>query len=564
MKHLLTLAFSLMLMGAKSQFKYGDLVIHELMADPSPVVGLPNAEYVELRNTSGKPINLNKWKLGNGGTYATIPVNHILEPDSLVVVCSKTNAASFPYPFKTIGISSFPSLANETDLISLHDPDGNTIHAIRYKSSWHANTLKQEGGWSLEMKDAKQPCHPNNWSSSIDRNGGTPGKANSITATLPPSAPITAIECIATGPSTLRLELSAPADSTSGAMHTQFRLENETVSIIKSIPQPPLFQSIAINLSDTLATGKTYLLQANQIQGCNGEGSHSFEVRTGRAKSAISGDVLLNEILFNPPPGGSDFIELVNTSNAIINAKEIHLAGVLPNGQAGLALPITTEDRNLFPDEPFVICTDSQFIRSTWPSCIPERIIQSKTLPSLPDDAGAVFVMNREGETLDKMIYNDDMHFPLLRNKEGVSLERLSNRSTGTNPQNWHSAAASAGYATPTLQNSQATMSDQNNGDVSFSPTIVSPDNDGTEDVLNIDYNFSENGVMMSVMIFTSTGMPVAKPVDNQLCGLNGSFHWNGLDAKGRRLPVGTYIVMAEYGTLQGVRKKKKRLLGIR
>lgn len=66
--------------AASAQVERYSVLIHEIMADPSPIVGLPNAEYVELRNTSSQPIELFRWKIDNGTTTATISSYYLLLP----------------------------------------------------------------------------------------------------------------------------------------------------------------------------------------------------------------------------------------------------------------------------------------------------------------------------------------------------------------------------------------------------------------------------------------------------------------------------------------------------
>ena len=63
-----------------------DVVITEIMADPSPVVGLPNAEFIEIRNVSATAYNLNGWRLSDASATATITTSFLLQPDSADLV----------------------------------------------------------------------------------------------------------------------------------------------------------------------------------------------------------------------------------------------------------------------------------------------------------------------------------------------------------------------------------------------------------------------------------------------------------------------------------------------
>ena len=56
---------------------------------------------------------------------------------------------------------------------------------------------------------------------------------------------------------------------------------------------------------------------------------------------------------------------------------------------------------------------------------------------------------------VDEVKYKDDWHFKLIDDAEGVSLERIDPDGTSQDETNWHSAASTAGYGTPTYKNSQ-------------------------------------------------------------------------------------------------------------
>src|SRR6202011_4335116 len=117
----------------------------EIMADPSPQVGLPNAEWIELYNTSTAAINLQGWRIGDPtGLSGAIP-NFILQPDSFVIICANGAGTSMAPLGTTITVTSFPSLDNEADEIFLKASNGNIIHAVSYSSSWYRSELKKAG-----------------------------------------------------------------------------------------------------------------------------------------------------------------------------------------------------------------------------------------------------------------------------------------------------------------------------------------------------------------------------------------------------------------------------------
>ena len=93
-----------------------DVVIDEIMADPTPQVGLPNSEWIELKNTSSFPINLQGWKLSDvTGQTGAMP-NFILQPDSFVIVCTGSAVPALSPFGNVISVTSFPSLDNDGDL----------------------------------------------------------------------------------------------------------------------------------------------------------------------------------------------------------------------------------------------------------------------------------------------------------------------------------------------------------------------------------------------------------------------------------------------------------------
>jgi hypothetical protein len=87
-------------------------------------------------------------------------------------------------------------------------------------------------------------------------------------------------------------------------------------------------------------------------------------------------------------------------------------------------------------------------------------------MPTYSNDEGRCVLLNKDGKRFDQFDYTDRMHYPLLDNKDGVSLERIDFNRPTDDASNWTSASSTSGYGTPTYQNSQYAKAFNTNNDL--------------------------------------------------------------------------------------------------
>lgn len=538
------------------------VVINEFIADPTPMIGLPNSEFIELKNTSNKAIQLEKWRIENSSSSAMINISFILEPDSLVILCSKTQVASFNMSGKIIGLTSFPTLTNESGMIILKDAAGKTIHAVSYDQSWYQSLIKSEGGWSLEMIDPKKACDDKNWQASIHDSGGTPGRENSVFNAQRSLRKIQATQCISTQPNLLLLQLNQGGDSLSLSNTDKYTLVDTDIKILSAKPIPPLFKTVELQLNNPIQEKKIYQLNIKEVAHCNELGFDDVAIKTGLLGAVKKNDLIINEILFDPETGGSDFIELYNRSYSVINSKEIYLGARNTSGSIYKVVQTTKENFNVFPGDHIVFTPDTGDLKIRWK---PEEslLIELDNMPSMPDDKGNIMILDKQGEVIDEVNYTQDMHFPLLRNVAGVSLERINPTVPSSQTDNWHSASSTNNYATPTRRNSQYHTETDLDKNINIFPELISPNNDGIDDILKIEYAFPNNGSLLSIYVYDYNGRLITTIANNQLCGTKGTITWNGLDKQQRKPSTGLYIVYVESFNLNGRRSRTKKAVAV-
>ena len=564
MKRLLV-SFSILIISffvnAQSINRY-DVVISEIMADPSPSAGLPNSEWIELTNVSASPFNLEGWRIADASGQSGAMPNYILQPDSMVIICTNSAAPALSLFGAVLPVTSFPSLDNDGEQVYVKTDNNLVMHAIEYKISWYKNELKKEGGWSLEMIDPKDPCAGiSNWKASMDNNGGTPGTINSVNSTSNDHSMPSLLSGYTIDNATAILVFDDGVDSASSVQVSNYQVDNG-LTITEVVALEPLFNKIQLRFNQPMEPEKIYHITVTNIRNCSGQTiPPQNKVRVGIKEEIGKMDLVVNEILFNPRSSGNDFVEFFNRGKKIVDAADLFIANRNSSGAISSARPLSKEPFLIFPRDYFVATTDLENLKLNYLVQEPTSVFVLPSLPSFPDEDGFVLLLNKQGDVIDEVNYHRSWHFKLIDNDEGVSLERIDPDAVSQLSTNWQSAASTAGYGTPTYINSQFKQSGIIDKAISVSPKIFSPDNDGQDDFAMIHYVFDEPGYVANVTIFDAAGRPIKNLVRNGTLAQQGSWKWDGLNENGQSLPVGNYIIFTEIFNLQGSTKRFKNVV---
>ncbi|HYM94980.1 MAG TPA: lamin tail domain-containing protein, partial [Chitinophagaceae bacterium] len=449
MKTIYFLSFALSLSSITSSQNRYDVVIDEIMADPTPQVGLPGNEWLELKNTTTSPINLQNWRLGDATGQSGPMPNFILQPDSFVIVSSASAAPAMSAFGTTLSVTSFPSLDNTGDQLFLKDANGKIIHAVSYSVSWYQNSVKANGGWTLEMIDTKSPCAGNNWKASVDPNGGTPGKKNSVDAMNTDQTPPSLLRTYTIDSVTIIAVFDEPIDSSLGAAIANYTIDGG-LTIISVTTLSPLFDRVQLKLNSKMSLQTVYNLSVLNITDCKGNSvGVNNKAKAGLPEEMNSLNMVVNEILFNPRSNADDYVEFYNRSNKIFDASKMYVANRSSNIISSIT-SISTRPWLIFPGDYIVSTENMASLQTNYLVKNPDNVLEVSSLPSFPDDNGFVLLLNSRGDVTDEVDYDHSWHFKLIDNVDGVALERIDPDEPSQDANNWHSAASAAGYGTPT------------------------------------------------------------------------------------------------------------------
>jgi hypothetical protein len=525
-----------------------DVVINELMPDPAPPVNLPAEEYIELLNTGDFPVSTNNWLLRINGVEKKIQ-NTIIEPHGYLLLCATGSLESLQ-PFGNVSnVPGFQGLLNLGALVEILDDKGNIIDRIAYADTWCNDTQKKDGGWSLERIDPFRYCNQKeNWEASLHPDGGTPCKENSVFSDNPDLIPPYVKWAVPVSENEIELVFSEPVDT--------FLLKNCKNFMIAETGNPVDITRISdtktlLHFEGSFQMNEVYTLEIkNLTDEC---GNPLFQNQFVIQRNTIEpGDVLINELLFNPFPGGEDYVEIYNPSEKLIDLNRLSLATRNKELEPDRISLLTEERKILYPENYLVLTRDTHAVFPWYLIPHPECFLQMEQMPPFPNTEGHVVLLNEEMQIIDEFYYHEEMHSPFLADVEGIALERVSFSLSTNAPGNWQSASSGSGYGTPGYENSQGEGPVNSEPLISFEPGAFSPDFDGYNDDYIIRYELNKPGYVTNIKIFDAAGRFVQHLAKNEILGTRGKIVWNGQDETGHRQPFGVYVILMEIFNANG------------
>lgn len=542
-----------------------DVIINEIMADPSPPNLLPEYEYLELYNTTSLPLDISNWTLRTGSTEKVI-TEALIAPQGYIILGKEVAKDVFSDYGDFYGFESF-SLTNGGQSIFLNNSNGMLMAGLEYADTWYHDDNKMEGGWSMELINPGNPCLTSlNWQAATDYRGGTPGTKNSVfdeTNIFPEIISVCVMDSVRIG------IIFNQTMSYSFVMATErFSIDHGIGRPVAILPNDPFFTSFTLYPAKPLLPGILYELSCDSyLPDCLGDSVFFTEKHTmGLPRNPEWQDLVINEILFNPFSGGDDYVEIYNRSQNAISLSGLVLASVKnnPPGPADTSFStIYNSCSVLLPESYALLCKRFKRVDNYYSSMQTESFQELVVFPAYSNEKGEVLLMDKSLNLLDKFSYREDMHYPLLNSTEGVSLERIHYDRPTQDESNWHSASSLAGFGTPGYKNSQFSEFLSDDGNINISPRVFTPGSDGVNDFININYVFDHPGYLANIMIFNTSGQLTRRLLNNELLGTSGSYSWDGTDDDRQKASVGMYVILIELTDLSGkiVRYKKTAII---
>lgn len=523
------------------QSENDEIVITELMIDPSPSQGLPLAEYIEIQNRGSDQFDLHL-QIFDAKNIAEVMIDSFKSQEFLVLTDVSNKELWLGYS-NVLFVEDMPSLHNTNDSIYLKIYEAELLDSVNYDiKQWHEEY--REGGYALELSDGAYKCKSKLlWGSGFNQQAGSPGYSNNFIVSES-SLQVKVISEKFEG-NIYELQFNQTIDridihSSVDDYLSTTRIEKD--KLILEISNELEAELLKIDLSLHTCLGMTYdtmiYIQFKQ--------ENKFE------------DILINEVLFNAYVGSSDFIELYNNSGRAINLRGFVLQTKDPLNQVVDSIVIFKNNYFLMPQEYLVLTEDKQSVMMNYRSKDKDKIVEINKLIKMSDKDGNVYLFDETGKAIDAMNYSESMHLNWLEDVDGRSLERRMFDRSAMYPDNWASASDDVGKASPGLRNSQSSYQiKDSNKDFYLSKKLISPNADGFSDILELNYHFKNTSMVIRVNVFDQQGRFVANIFNDYSISNSGVLTWD-MTQNQVKIQNGLYLIFIEGLSDTGTYKKYK------
>ncbi|MBI1183087.1 hypothetical protein GC194_02360 [bacterium] len=432
---------------------YSDVIINEFFPDPTPVVGLPDAEFVELYNRTKVAIDLTNWTITDGTSTGKLAA-YTLPAGEYLVLCASSRVADFQVFGNVLGVS-LPSLNNSGDKLVLKAADGTLIDKLQYDLSWYHDGSKTDGGYTLERINPDLVCTgPNNWAASTDASGGTPGRKNAIYNNAPDVTAPQLQDALAASPQKVTLSFDEPVDSAS-VLSATFELigYSGTLKAQSDLVDKTMVQ---LSLSQALDANVYYDLKISGIKDCEGNilsQTYAQKVIYLKPKLPDLHDLIITEIFADPEPvydlPATEYIEIYNTTDSPLYVGNVYFS----DGSDSTQLP----DVILLPHE-YVVLTKNTEAYLFEPF---GKTFGLSGMPGLNNGGELLSLKTKWGKTLHFVHYSDLWYGNDNKKGGGYSLEMIDVDNPCGRQDNWTGAKNNV-YGTPGKENSVAAANPDN------------------------------------------------------------------------------------------------------
>lgn len=464
--------------GKEATAQTPQLIITEIMYNP-PEDGTDSLEYIEIYNNENTSVNLSGIEFGQGITYS---FPNVEIPAQTYFVIAKDSVA-FQNTFGTFAFQwASGTLSNNGETLELIDGNGTSIDLVEYQNTVPTNGL----GASLVLCDLQSNNNIfTNWMEAMTATGiiinGKEIIANPFENSACPIGPIIGFlePSISLLEEDLLIGISIVLENgNANSTEVAFQLEvnsaatlNEDFSLDLTLPITITFlagiekdtQIITLQIIEDLNIESNevanFLLISPTNDAIVNPMHQTFELIIEDDDATLP-DLMISEIMYNPPESGSDsteFIEIYNNDVLDIN---------LVNYYFSEGINYIFPEVILASGEYIVIARDSLafanyygFLPLQWSS------------GSLTNSGEILELRNPGGSVADVVEYSNTIAWAELANGMGASLVLCDVNANNNDPANWNSSISETGI---TIGNFEL-MADPNMGNACLVPLSQFP-----------------------------------------------------------------------------------------